>query len=140
MKPVIAATALVCLGAWAPAFGQSLTTPKEWAERQQSQEMADCAVFYVMCAEYQHLRGDIDNAQTSAALASFLLDRAIDIEPEAVVMAQAKATLSHWRAELRKDPDSIHLLVERYGKSCWDSWKDREARLSYWLEHWHLGP
>jgi hypothetical protein len=23
---------------------------------------------------------------------------------------------------------------------CWDSWKDKDARLAFWLEHWHFGP
>jgi hypothetical protein len=140
MKPALWLTTLLCLGAWVPAFGQSLTTPKEWAERQLSHEMADCAAFYVLCAEYQRRRGDIENAKTTAMLASFLLDRAVTLEDESVVMAQAKATMSRLRAEVRADPDSIHELVDRHGPACWDSWKDREARLSYWLEHWHFGP
>ena len=140
MKPVVAAAALLCLGAWAPALGQSVTTPKDWAERQLSLEMADCAAFYVLCAEYHRRRGDFDNAKTSTMLASFLLDRAVLIEDEAVVMAKAKATMSRLRAEVRADPDSIHLLVEQHGKSCWDSFKDREARFAFWLEYWHLGP
>jgi hypothetical protein len=140
MKSILAAAILSILAAAPHAFGQSVITPKEWAEQQLAQEMADCAAFYVMCAEYHRKRGNTENAQTSAMLASFLLDRAVAIEPEETVMAQAKSTMTRMRASVKADPDTIHLYVEQHGKLCWDSWKDKDARLAFWLEHWHFGP
>jgi hypothetical protein len=35
---------------------------------------------------------------------------------------------------------AVEILVDAYGESCWETWKDQHTRLAFWMEHKEFGP
>jgi len=133
MKIAILLLAMLASGAsFAPAQDAGL---EREARDAFSHELALCAAFYLVTAEAYRRYEESASARAFTVVANVMLDRAVDMGEEALVMARARRALSEFFQIVGQDMARMPQLVAQYGASCSLCYDHPETVLDGWRKH-----
>lgn len=103
-----------------------------------AQELARCAAYYLVVAEAYRRHEESANARAYTAVATKLLDRAVEYGEEDTVMVHAKQAMRDFFHAAGSDLAGMPGLAAQYGPSCslcydypdrvFESWREKMTR------------
>jgi hypothetical protein len=125
--------------AWLLSLACALAVPpahaydRERAKVTLAGELADCAAYFIVVAEFVEHHGRPQVADNAAMTAEVLLDGSVALVGDKATQTSYEGARQRHLA-LLKDPGDFPRVVERYNASCLAIFRDPGLRMQYWLD------
>lgn len=123
----LAALACALYAAHAPAYD------RERAKASLAGELAECAAYFIVVAEFVEQRGQSGIADNVAMTAEVLMGGSAALIGEDASQADYESAKRR-HVSLLQDPANFPRMVEHYNTACMTLFRDPGTRMQYWLD------
>jgi hypothetical protein len=111
----------------------ALPYDRERAKASLAGELADCAAYFIVVAEFVEQRGQAGIADNVAMTAEVLMGGSAALIGEDASQADYE-NAKRRHVALLQDPANFPRMVDRYNTQCMALFRDPGTRMQYWLD------